>query len=157
MPGPAAAARTRTTFSWAASAAPPMTHPPSPSATTAGDPPTMTVRYHGPRYTPAGRTVDDAPAGGRRARAGRARVGGARGARADHDRPAGRGDDDGSRPQHAGADRQLLRQPLRHAHAVGRRAPPPARARDVVAGRRRHAPGAPPPPGGEVPRRLPAH
>src|SRR5438128_4618751 len=97
-----------------------MSHPPSARATAARDPPTMAVRYHGPRYTPAGWTVDDAPAGARRARAGRARVGGARGARADHDRPAGRGDDDGSRPQHAGADRQLLRQPLRHAHAVGR-------------------------------------
>src|SRR5438034_3278812 len=74
-----------------------MSHPPSARATAARDPPTMAVRYHGPRYTPAGRTVDDAPAGGRRARAGRARVSGARGARADHDRPAGRGDDDGSR------------------------------------------------------------
>src|SRR5436309_12181075 len=35
-----------------------MSHPPSARATTARDPPTMTVRYHGPRYTPAGRTVE---------------------------------------------------------------------------------------------------
>src|SRR5947199_8261786 len=93
-----------------------------------------------------------------RRRHGFARSGsGIRAAGPDHDLAACRGDDDGPGPEHAGLDRELFLQPLRHAHALGQHVASAARARDLVEERQRDDVGVYPPPGREVPRRLAAH